>query len=157
MKSSINGIVEMLKNLTSIFWRASAACCTAPSAICWNITADVTAASAAMPPWQATAKLIKSEVDGNCVRLTTRRQSGSGDRRKSNRLDSTSGRHPIPQASQLFKPQSRNGGVKGQGPLRSLGGTRGPFSHVREWPPYTPKRTRGEIPSTPDIGSLQLE
>ena len=27
-------------------------------------------------------------------------------------------------------------GVKGQGPLRSLGGQRGPFSHVREWPPY---------------------
>ena len=27
-------------------------------------------------------------------------------------------------------------GVKGQSPLRSLGGSRGPFSHVREWPPY---------------------
>ena len=27
-------------------------------------------------------------------------------------------------------------GVKGQGPLRSLGGPRGPFSHVREWPPF---------------------
>ena len=27
-------------------------------------------------------------------------------------------------------------GVKGQCPLRSLGGSRGPFSHVREWPPY---------------------
>ena len=34
---------------------------------------------------------------------------------------------------------------------------RGPFSHVREWPPWTPKRTRGEGPSTPDIGSLDLE
>ena len=27
-------------------------------------------------------------------------------------------------------------GVKGQSPSRSLGGPRGPFSHVREWPPY---------------------
>ena len=34
-------------------------------AICWNITADITAASAAMPLWQAAAKLIKSEVDGD--------------------------------------------------------------------------------------------
>ena len=31
---------------------------------------------------------------------------------------------------------------------------RGPFSHVREWPPWTPKRMRGEYPSTPNIGSL---
>ena len=45
-------------------------------------------------------------------------------------------RHPIPQAEQLFKPKPRNGGVKGQSPLCSLGGQRGPFSHVREWPPY---------------------
>ena len=27
-------------------------------------------------------------------------------------------------------------GVEGQSPSRSLGGQRGPFSHVREWPPY---------------------
>ena len=33
-------------------------------------------------------------------------------------------------------------GVKGQGPLRSLGGPRGPFSHVREWPPYSVQRPR---------------
>ena len=32
------------------------------------------------------------------------------------------------------------GGVKGQGPLRSLGGTRGIFSHVREYPPYFGQR-----------------
>ena len=37
--------------------------CTA--AICWNITADITAASAAMPPWQAVARSYKSKVDGN--------------------------------------------------------------------------------------------
>ena len=39
----------------------------------------------------------------------------------------------------------------------ALHGIRGPFSHVREWPPWTPKRTRGEGPSPPDIGSLNLE
>ena len=43
--------------------------------------------------------------------------------------------HLIAQRVQLFKPQTGNGGVKGQRPLRSLGGQRGPFSHVREWPP----------------------
>ena len=45
-------------------------------------------------------------------------------------------RHSIRQAPHLFKLLACNGGVKGQGPLRSLGGTRGPFSHVREWPPF---------------------
>ena len=39
------------------------------------------------------------------------------------------------QASHLFELLACNGGVKGQSPLRSLGGPRGPFSHVREWPP----------------------
>ena len=33
-------------------------------------------------------------------------------------------------------------GVKGQSPSRSLGGPRGPFSHVREWPPYSVQRHR---------------
>ena len=40
------------------------------------------------------------------------------------------------QASHLFELLACNGGVKGQSPLRSLGGVRGPFSHVREWPPF---------------------
>ena len=40
-------------------------------------------------------------------------------------------------------------GVKGQGPLRSLGGPRGPFSHVREWPPFPyPPRVRGKCSTT---------
>ena len=46
------------------------------------------------------------------------------------------------QRVQPFKLQTRNGGVKGQSPLRSLGGPRGPFSHVREWPPYSVQRHR---------------
>ena len=52
-----------------------------------------------------------------------------------NRIATTPGRHPIAQRVQFFKLQTRNGG-RGALPLRSLGGPRGPFSHVREWPPY---------------------
>ena len=37
---------------------------------------------------------------------------------------------------ELFKPQTGNVGGRGALPSRSLGGSRGPFSHVREWPPY---------------------
>ena len=100
------------------------------------------AASAAKPPRQTIASLYKSKVGGNCVRLTNRRQSDSEDRSKSNRLAPKNSRHPIRQAPQLFKLQSCNAGVKGQSPLRSLGGSRGPFSHVREWPPYPRPRVR---------------
>ena len=51
------------------------------------------------------------------------------------------------QRVQLFGLLSCNGGVKGQSPLRSLGGPRGPFSHVREWPPYPrpPARCRETV------------
>ena len=51
------------------------------------------------------------------------------------------------QRVQLFELLSCNGGVKGQSPLRSLGGPRGPFSHVREWPPYPrpPARCRETV------------
>ena len=48
-------------------------------------------------------------------------------------------------------------GCEGDAAPLALHGIRGPFSHVREWPPWTPKRTRGEGPSTPDIAGLQLE
>ena len=37
-------------------------------------------------------------------------------------------------------------------------GKRGPFSLVREWPPFDPPRERkGHCPLDPDIGRLQLE
>ena len=53
------------------------------------------------------------------------------------------------QRVQPFKLQTRNGGVKGRRPLRSLGGPRGPFSHVREWPPFPyPPRVWGKCPTT---------
>ena len=42
----------------------------------------------------------------------------------------------VAQRVQLFKPQTGNVGGRGALPSRSLGGSRGPFSHVREWPPY---------------------
>ena len=44
--------------------------------------------------------------------------------------------HLIPQAAQLFKIETANVGGRGVLPSRSLGGSRGPFSHVREWPPW---------------------
>ena len=42
----------------------------------------------------------------------------------------------VAQRVQLFKPQTGNVGGRGGLPSRSFGGSRGPFSHVREWPPY---------------------
>ena len=42
----------------------------------------------------------------------------------------------IAQRVQSFKLQTANVGGRGVLPSRSLGGQRGPFSHVREWPPY---------------------
>ena len=55
--------------------------------------------------------------------------------------------HPTAPRVQLFELLSCNGGVKGQSPLRSLEGPRGPFSHVREWPPYPrpPARCRETV------------
>ena len=44
--------------------------------------------------------------------------------------------HLIPQAAQLFKIETANVGGRGGLPSCSLGGSRGPFSHVREWPPW---------------------
>ena len=34
---------------------------------------------------------------------------------------------------------------------------RGIFSHVREYPPWTPKRTQGALPRDPAIAGLQLK
>ena len=39
----------------------------------------------------------------------------------------------------------------------ALRGIRGPFSHVREWPPWTPKRTQGALPLDPAIVGAGLE
>ena len=45
-------------------------------------------------------------------------------------------------------------GVKGQRPLRSLGGPRGPFSHGREWPPYPCSAIGAASPSRAVRGKL---
>ena len=49
--------------------------------------------------------------------------------------------HPIAQRVQLFKLQTANVGGRGALPSRSLGGPRGIFSHVREYPPYPQPHT----------------
>ena len=51
------------------------------------------------------------------------------------------------QRVQFFKLQTRNVGGRGALPSRSLGGPRGSFSHVREWPPYPrpPARCRETV------------
>ena len=105
-----------------------------------------TAASEAMPLRQAIPGLIESEVERSYVRVMNRRQSDSEDRSKSNRLDIKQGRHLIRQALQFFELLACNGGGKGQGPLRSLGGPRGIFSHVREYPPFPVQRLRRCFP-----------
>ena len=62
--------------------------------------------------------------------------------------------HPTAPRVQLFELLSCNGGVKGQSPLRSLGGPRGPFSHVREWPPYPCSAIAAASPSRAVRGKL---
>ena len=47
--------------------------------------------------------------------------------------------------------------LRGIAAPEALHGIRGPFSHVREWPPCTPKRTRGALPLDPAIAGLRLE
>ena len=113
-----------------------------------------TAASEAMPLRQAIPGLIESEVERSYVRVMNRRQSDSEDRSKSNRLDIKQGRHLIRQALQFFELLACNGRVKGQGPLRSLGGPRGIFSHVREYPPLVSRRAR-RSPSCAYAGKVQ--
>ena len=67
----------------------------------------------AMPHWQAMASLYKSEVVGNCVRVTNRRQSDSENRSRPNRIEELNAATPragisIPEASRSFKPATAN-------------------------------------------------
>ena len=94
-----------------------------------------------MPPWQAPARPYKAKVDGNCVRLPNRRQSDSEDRSKPSRLDTTPGRHLIPQAAQLFKCQSANAKPFSWGSKGAI------LFCEREWPLCpVPLRRAGEKP-----------
>ena len=78
-----------------------------------------------LPPRKRHSRLMT--VRRGCCQITTRRDSW---RSHVHRIHTA-------QRVQPFKLQTRNGGVKGQGPLRSLGGPRGIFSHVREYPPLS--------------------
>ena len=92
-----------------------------------------TAASEAMPLRQAIAGLIESEVERSYVRVMNRRQSDSEDRSKPSRLDTKNSRHPIPQAAQLFEPQTATVRGRGGRPLvLSLGGCKGGYSLSRK-------------------------
>ena len=51
------------------------------------------------------------------------------------------------QRVQLFKLQTANVGGRGVLPSRSLGGPRGIFSHVREYPPFPVQRHRRCFPA----------
>ena len=67
----------------------------------------------AMPPWQAMASLYKSEVVGNCVRVTNRRQSDSENRSRPNRIEELNAALPragilIPEAQRPFEPETAN-------------------------------------------------
>ena len=53
---------------------------------------------------------------GDSTKTAFRSGSDSEDRKKSNRLEPSPGRYPIPQAEQLFKPQNRNVGGRGGSP-----------------------------------------
>ena len=59
----------------------------------------------AMPPWQAMASLYKSEVVGNCVRVTNRRQSDSENRSRPNRIEELN-------AATAARRHSHSGGIE---------------------------------------------
>ena len=82
-----------------------------------------------LPPRKRHSRL--TTVRRGCCQITTRRDSWRSHVHRTHTA----------QRVQPFKLQTRNGGVKGQGPLRSLGGPRGIFSHVREYPPYPQPHT----------------
>ncbi len=67
----------------------------------------------AMPLWQAMASLYKSEVVGNCVRVTNRRQSDSENRSRPNRIEELNAATPragisIPEVSRSFESATAN-------------------------------------------------
>ena len=105
------------------------------------------AASAAMPLFRKQSaavlpSLAPHDSKARLIVVTTRRDSWR----------SHVHRTYTAQRVQSFKPQTANVGGRGVLPSRSLGGSRGPFSHVREWPPLfaLPARPQG-IPSHPTV------
>ena len=88
-----------------------------------------------LPPRKRHSRL--TTVRRGCCQTTTRRDSWRSHVHRTHTA----------QRVQPFKLQTRNGGFKGQGPLRSLGGPRGIFSHVREYPPFPVQRHRRCFPA----------
>ena len=90
----------------------------------------------AMPPWQAMASLYKSEVVGNCVRVTNRRQSDSENRSRPNRIEELNAATP--------RRYFHSGGIKAiqardcQSKRLSLGVPKGIFSFAKENIPFVP-------------------
>ena len=76
-----------------------------------------------LPPRKRHSRL--TTVRRGCCQITTHRDSWRSHVHRTHTA----------QRVQLFKLQTRNVGGRGALPSRSLGGLRGPFSHVREWPP----------------------
>ncbi len=96
----------------------------------------------AMPPWQAMASLYKSEVVGNCVRVTNRRQSDSENRSRANRI-------ATPKRGNAARRYFHSGGIKViqardcQSKRLSLGVPKGIFSFAKENIPFVPHPCTG--------------
>ena len=85
--------------------------------------------ASSLPPRKRHSRL--TTVRRGCCQITTRRDSWrSHVHRTRLRSACSSSSYRLPMC-----------GVKGQGPSRSLGGPRGIFSHVREYPPYPQPHT----------------
>ena len=101
------------------------------------------AVSAAMPPRTMSAAVPSSlaphDSKARLISVTIRRDSWRSHVHRTHTA----------QRVQFFKLQTRNVGGRGALPSRSLGGPRGPFSHVREWPPFPyPPRVWGKCSTT---------
>ena len=90
-----------------------------------------TAASEAMPPWQAVSRPIKSKVDGDCGRVTNRRQSGSEDRSNPSRIAANLSRHFHSGGIALLQARDCRSSL-------SLGVPKGVFSFAKENTPFAP-------------------
>ena len=108
------------------------------------------AVSAAMPPRTMSAAVPSSlaphDSKARLISVTIRRDSWRSHVHRTHTA----------QRVQFFKLQTRNIGGRGALPSRSLGGPRGIFSHVREWPPYLAAAPSAAPPLRAARGTLPL-
>ena len=95
-----------------------------------------------LPPRKRHSRL--TTVRRGCCQITTRRDSWRSHVHRTRLRSACS-------SSSCKLPMC---GVKGQGPLRSLGGLRGIFSHMREYPPYPVQRLRRCLPRGTSAANL---